>query len=81
MIKPSLLDNSENLQPDISDEELDKVIKQQKVLLQLRKSQIKFNATTLTLDVCQSSTFIQGYLNRQIIVLMHCLGVSKDYFI
>lgn len=53
--------------------------KEYKVLL--RKSQVKFPSKNLTLDVVRWATFSQGYFNRQIITLLHCLGVPIDYFL
>jgi hypothetical protein len=46
----------------------------------LRKSQIKFPSDNLTLDIVRCSTWSQGHLNRQSIILLHCLGVPIDYF-
>jgi uncharacterized membrane protein len=47
----------------------------------LRKSQVKFPSENLTLDIVRCATFSQGFLNRQIITLLHCLGVPIDYFL
>lgn len=47
----------------------------------LRKSQVKFPSDNLTLDIVRCATFSQGFLNRQIITLLHCLGVPIDYFL
>jgi len=49
--------------------------------IHLRKSQTKFPSEDLTFNVIRCSTFGQGYLNRSIILLLNCLGVSDDYFI
>ena len=50
-------------------------------LVELRPSQVKFKANEYFLEVVRGSTFTQGYLNRQIILLLSCLGVSDDVFI
>jgi hypothetical protein len=47
----------------------------------LRKSQIKFDANDLTFNVIRCATFGQGFLNRQIITLLYCLGVPESYFL
>ena len=46
----------------------------------LRKSQVKFPSENLTLEVVRCATFSQGYLNKQVILLLHSLGVPVDYF-
>ena len=46
----------------------------------LRTSQVKFEAEDLTFNVIRASTFGQGYLNRQLIMLLYCLGVPESYF-
>jgi RNA-dependent RNA polymerase len=50
-------------------------------LIQLRQSQIKFFSNDLTFNVIRCATFGQGYLNRQIITLLNCLGVPESYFL
>jgi hypothetical protein len=46
----------------------------------LRESQIKFPSKNLSLDIVRCATYSQGFLNRQIIILLNCLGVPKEYF-
>ena len=38
----------------------------------LRPSQVKFPSENFTLDIIRCATFSQGFLNRQIITLLHC---------
>jgi hypothetical protein len=47
----------------------------------LRNSQVKFPSVNLSLDIVRCATFSQGYLNRQIIMLLHCLGVPIEFFL
>ena len=47
----------------------------------LRQSQIKFEADDLTFNVIRCATYGQGYLNRQVITLLYCLGVPESFFI
>eukprot|EP00347_Sterkiella_histriomuscorum_P000757 403374620 len=49
--------------------------------VQLRKSQIKFACENWGLEVIRCSTFSQGYLNRQVILLLSCLGVDDNVFL
>ena len=49
--------------------------------VQLRSSQTKFPSEDLSLNVIRCSTYGQGFLNRSIIQLLHCLGIEKEYFI
>lgn len=46
----------------------------------LRSSQVKFEARDLSFNVIRASTYGQGYLNRQVIILLYCLGVPESYF-
>jgi hypothetical protein len=41
---------------------------------------VKFEAEDLSFNVIRASTFGQGYLNRQLIMLLYCLGVPESYF-
>ncbi len=50
------------------------------IKIQLRQSQIKFEAQDLSFNVIRASTFGQGYFNRQVIMLLYCLGVPETYF-
>jgi RNA-dependent RNA polymerase len=50
-------------------------------LVELRPSQVKFVANEYFLEVVRGATFTQGYLNRQIILLLSCLGVPDEVFI
>jgi len=50
-------------------------------LVLLRNSQVKFPSDNLSLDIVRCATFSQGYLNRQVITLLHCLGVPIEYFL
>lgn len=50
------------------------------VKVQLRESQIKFESKHLTLEVIRTSTYIHGYLNRQIITLLSSLGIKDEVF-
>ena len=47
----------------------------------LRPSQVKFESESTTLNVIRCSKFSQGYLNRQVIILLHCIGVPIEYFL
>lgn len=47
----------------------------------LRNSQLKFPSENLSLEVVRCATFSQGYLNRQTILLFHCVGAPIGYFI
>ena len=49
-------------------------------LVEIRPSQVKFKANEYYLEVVRGATFTQGYLNRQIILLLSCLGVSDEVF-
>ena len=49
--------------------------------IHLRDSQIKFEADDLTFNVIRCATFGQGFLNRQVIILLGCLGVPDHYFL
>ena len=50
------------------------------IKIQLRQSQIKFEAQDLSFNVIRASTFGQGFFNRQVIMLLYCLGVPESYF-
>ncbi|RCH78976.1 hypothetical protein CU098_000156, partial [Rhizopus stolonifer] len=50
------------------------------VKVQLRPSQIKFESKHLTLEVIRTSTYIHGYLNRQVITLLSALGIKDEIF-
>jgi hypothetical protein len=53
----------------------------EKVLdVRLRGSQIKFFSQDLSLNVVRCATYSQGYLNRQLIILLSCLGVPDRVF-
>lgn len=41
---------------------------------------MKFPSENLTLEVVRCATYSQGYLNKQVILLLHSLGVPIDYF-
>jgi hypothetical protein len=49
--------------------------------IQIRKSQMKFDSEHFAIEICRSSFFSPGYLNRQIITLLETLGISKETFI
>ena len=68
MIKPSLQNKTSTF------------LENQSILLQLRPSQVKFPSDNLSFEVCKLANFTQGYLNRQIIILLHSLGVPANYF-
>ena len=53
---------------------------EQDVLIRLRESQIKFQSNDLTLNVVRCATFSQGFLNRQLIILLSCIGVPDEVF-
>lgn len=59
---------------------VDKNLNEGPVKVQLRPSQIKFQSKHLTLEVIRTSTYIHGYLNRQIITLLSALGVKDQVF-
>ena len=82
MVKPSLLEGVElEKVTELSELEIEFHLRQQKTQIELRPSQIKFPTKNITLDICKCATFTQGFLNRQIIVLLYSLGVSQDYFL
>jgi hypothetical protein len=49
--------------------------------IRLRESQIKFPSNDLSLNVVRCATYSQGYLNRQLIMLLSCLGVPDHVFL
>jgi len=49
--------------------------------VELRPSQVKFESQDHYLEVIRCSTFSQGYLNRQVILLLSNLGVQDDVFL
>jgi hypothetical protein len=49
--------------------------------VQLRQSQIKFKTKDIFLEVVRGATFTQGYLNRQVILLLSCLGMKDEIFL
>jgi RNA-dependent RNA polymerase len=49
--------------------------------IRLRESQIKFPSNDLSLNVVRCATYSQGYLNRQLIMLLSCLGVPDHIFL
>lgn len=49
--------------------------------IRLRESQVKFASSDLSLNVVRCATFSQGYLNRQIIILLNSLGVPDQVFL
>lgn len=59
---------------------VDKDLDSKNVKVQLRPSQIKFDSRHLTLEVIRTSTYIPGFLNRQIITLLSALGVKDEVF-
>jgi hypothetical protein len=59
---------------------VDKDLDSKNVKVQLRPSQIKFESEHLTLEVIRTSTYIPGFLNRQVITLLSALGVKDDVF-
>jgi RNA-dependent RNA polymerase len=50
-------------------------------LVMLRKSQIKFESENWSLNIVRCASYSQGYLNRQTVTLLHCLGVPEEYFV
>lgn len=40
----------------------------------------KFKSENRTLEVIRCATFSQGFLNRQVIMLMSCQGVTDEIF-
>ncbi|CEG64383.1 hypothetical protein RMATCC62417_01363 [Rhizopus microsporus] len=60
---------------------VDKSLENGRVKVQLRPSQIKFKSEHLTLEVIRTSTYIHGYLNRQVITLLSALGVRDEVFL
>ncbi|CDW77053.1 rna-directed rna polymerase [Stylonychia lemnae] len=50
-------------------------------MVQIRDSQIKFQSNDFGLNVVRCSTFSQGFLNRQIIILLSSLGVKEEVFL
>lgn len=53
----------------------------EKESIHVRPSMIKFESTDTELGIIRCSSFSQGYLNRQIIVLLSSLGVPNSIFI
>jgi RNA-dependent RNA polymerase len=49
-------------------------------LVEIRPSQTKVNSKDTDLEIVRCATYSQGYLNRQIIMLMSCQGVEDDVF-
>jgi RNA-dependent RNA polymerase len=49
--------------------------------VRLRESQVKFLSADRGLNVVRCATFSQGYLNRQIIILLNALGVPEEVFL
>ena len=49
--------------------------------VRLRESQLKFPSEDLSLNVVRCATYSQGFLNRQLIVLLSCLGVPDNVFL
>ena len=49
--------------------------------IELRKSMIKFECDEYPLEIIRGSTFSQGYLNRQVILLTSCIGVPDEVFL
>ncbi|TNV86912.1 hypothetical protein FGO68_gene10314 [Halteria grandinella] len=54
--------------------------KNDQLLVELRPSQLKFETTDYPLEVIRCATFSQGYLNRQVILLLSNLGVPDEVF-
>ncbi len=50
-------------------------------LIRVRPSMIKFESNHKELGVIRCSNLSQGFLNRQIIILLHSLGVTKSIFL
>jgi RNA-dependent RNA polymerase len=50
-------------------------------IVELRSSQLKFKTPDYPLEVIRCATFSQGYLNRQVILLLSNLGVPDEVFI
>lgn len=50
------------------------------VQISMRKSQIKFESNDRTFNVIRASTYGQGYLNRQVIMLLYSLDVPDTFF-
>ena len=48
--------------------------------IHLRKSQIKFDSTDTSLNVCSVSNYKEAELNRQYIILLSSLGVKDEIF-
>ncbi|OBZ89514.1 putative RNA-dependent RNA polymerase SHL2 [Choanephora cucurbitarum] len=59
---------------------VDKTLDARNIKVQLRPSQIKFESKHLTLEVIRTSTYINGYLNRQVITLLSALGIKDEVF-
>ena len=49
--------------------------------MELRKSQVKFQSENYELGICKNASFTQGYLNRQIILLLVALGIPQEVII
>ncbi len=49
--------------------------------IQIRKSQMKFDSEHFAIEICRSSFYSPGYLNRQIITLLETLRIPKEVFI
>lgn len=50
-------------------------------VVQIRPSQKKFESEDKNLEVIRCATYSQGFLNRQIIMLMSCQGVPDEVFL
>ncbi|KAI5922317.1 RNA dependent RNA polymerase-domain-containing protein [Camillea tinctor] len=49
--------------------------------IELRPSQNKFTSQSKTLEIIQASQYATATLNRQTIMILHCLGVSDTTFV
>ncbi|KAI8333219.1 RNA dependent RNA polymerase-domain-containing protein [Blakeslea trispora] len=59
---------------------VDNTLDERGIKVQLRPSQKKFESKHLTLEVIRTSSYIHGYLNRQVITLLSALGIKDEVF-
>jgi RNA-dependent RNA polymerase len=49
--------------------------------IEIRNSNMKYPSDETKLEVIRCATFSQAYLNRQVIMLLECIGVEDEVFL
>jgi len=49
--------------------------------IEVRPSMQKFESKDTTLSIIRCATFSQGFLNRQVVLLLNCGGVPDEVFL